>query len=406
MLFSRQAWQRTHYRFAPLINRDSEKLRVTFPSTVQPRSGRNFHTSLPRWVKQADDAVRSNFRTYRDRQSEADFRAVTRDFLSQNHVYESGSHEGRPSINLRSSDPTDKSQIQKRLAFFFETHALDESIIGEPHFLMEISKNVYISSNGRMGSNTCATVEFDRTSAGNSLNSATLKSLALLFEGLYSVTSLRGVLLIGAAGRKKAKAFSSGADIKEMQQLRNVDEATRFIKRISRVCTAIRQLHVPVLCGIDGSVLGAGLEIAASCDIRIATCNSTFGMPEVKLAIPSVVEARLLYDIIGAGRTRHFLLTGETLNAETALDYGLVTKLFDDRMQLLDWSTHLLKEFSTSLNVHSEQKDLMRVWERTDVEQGIAAGISAFANRFDESRGNEVRKHMANQWNNLKSGRT
>lgn len=404
-LFSRQLRQGVSCLHAQIANRGSQGIAAILLSGSRCGVERSLHTSCA-WQDGQIGTRASEPGGYGDRRSEADFRAGIRDFLLHHrNVYESGSHEGRASINLRCSDPTSKSQIQERLTFFFDILTGCEALGGDSPSMMEIAKNVYIQLSSRMGSNVCVTVEFDRTIAGNSLNSATLESLASVFEGLQAISVLRGVLLIGAAGQKPTRAFSCGADIKEMQQLGDAEEASGFIKRISRVCTAIRQLPAPVVCGVDGTTLGAGLEIAASCDIRVATYQSTFGMPEVNLAIPSVVEARLLYDIIGVGRTKHFLLTGETLNAETALNYGLVTRLFDDRAQLLTWCAQLFEGFCSSLNVHTKQKDLMRVWEISNLEQGITAGIDAFANRFEGNLGHEVRSHMQTQWQKLKSGR-
>ena len=71
----------------------------------------------------------------------------------------------------------------------------------------------------------------------------------------------------------------------------------------------------------------SGLEIAAACDIRVAGTGAQFGMPEVRLGIPSVVEAALLPQLIGWGRTRRLLLTGDTIDAATARDWGLVEEL-------------------------------------------------------------------------------
>jgi enoyl-CoA hydratase/carnithine racemase len=89
----------------------------------------------------------------------------------------------------------------------------------------------------------------------------------------------------------------------------------------------VRDCPVPVIARINGWCLGAGLEIAASCDLRIAADNAVFGMPEVRLGIPSVVEAALLPRLVGAGRARWLVMTGETIGAAEALVWGLVEKI-------------------------------------------------------------------------------
>ena len=81
---------------------------------------------------------------------------------------------------------------------------------------------------------------------------------------------------------------------------------------------------MPVIARIDGYALGAGLELAAACDLRVASDRAVFGMPEVRVGIPSVVEAALLPQLIGYGRARRLLLTGVTIDADEALAWGLV----------------------------------------------------------------------------------
>src|SRR5690606_40996864 len=102
--------------------------------------------------------------------------------------------------------------------------------------------------------------------------------------------------------------------------------AERFITLLHHVCTAVRDCAIPVIARIRGYCLGAGLEVAASCDLRVATHDSTFGMPEVHVGIPSVIEAALLPSLIGWGRTRELLYTGTAIDAAEAERIGLVER--------------------------------------------------------------------------------
>src|SRR5438045_9453273 len=91
--------------------------------------------------------------------------------------------------------------------------------------------------------------------------------------------------------------------------------ARGFIARLHAASAALRQLPVPVIARINGYCLGAGLEIAASCDLRVAADHSTFGMPEVRVGIPSVIEAALLPCLIGWGKAAELIYTGESVSA-------------------------------------------------------------------------------------------
>ena len=147
----------------------------------------------------------------------------------------------------------------------------------------------------------------------NILNSAALSELDAALTRIAADDRARAVILAGSG----SKAWIGGADINEMVSL-DSETARAFITRLHRVCLALRELPVPVIARIDGFCLGAGLEIAACCDLRIATTTSRFGMPEVLVGIPSVIEAALLPRLIGAGRARDLVMTGRIIDTDQA----------------------------------------------------------------------------------------
>ncbi|HJO75520.1 MAG TPA: enoyl-CoA hydratase-related protein, partial [Rhodospirillales bacterium] len=107
---------------------------------------------------------------------------------------------------------------------------------------------------------------------------------------------LRAVVLTG----KGEKAFIGGADISEMADL-TPETAETFITGLHGASAALRRLPVPVVARIQGYCLGGGMEVAAACDMRIASESAVFGMPEVALGLPSVIEAALFPRLIGDG---------------------------------------------------------------------------------------------------------
>ena len=167
-----------------------------------------------------------------------------------------------------------------------------------------------------------AVVTIDNPAKLNTLNTPVMAELIAAVDSLGQDQALRAVVLRGAGER----AFIGGADINEMAGL-DAASARDFITLVHRSCDVFRRLPVPVIARIPGYVFGAGLEVAAACDIRVAGTDARFGMPEVRLGVPSVVEAALLPRLIGWGRTRQLLLTGDTIDAATAHDWGLVEEL-------------------------------------------------------------------------------
>lgn len=262
--------------------------------------------------------------------------------------------------------------------------------------LIEIAPDIFLRKPILSEKGLTIVIELRRVSKGNALSSELLENLTSLFHVMSTINAVDAVVLSGAHIHNKTPVFCGGADVNELTSISTPSEAESFIARVSNLCRAIRESPAPVIAAIDGPCIGAGLEVAASCDIRVATSTSTFSMPEVHLAIPSVVEARLLCDIVGWGRTRHFLLTGCTWDAQEAYRYGLITKRFVSRQALFSWVAGFGRQCGQKVGVHKAQKALMREWEHSNVEKGIQAGIPAFAARFTPDLGPEVRLEMEN----------
>lgn len=208
----------------------------------------------------------------------------------------------------------------------------------------------------------------------NSLSSTVMSQFADLFHGLAADLALRAVVLTGAGD----KAFIGGANIDEMAELASPADARAFILKVHACCKAIRDTPIPVIAAINGWCLGAGLEIAAACDLRLAADTAQFGMPEVKLGLPSVVEAALLPSLIGWGRTRRILLTGETFGAAEALAWGLVEEIHPPALLFAAVEDLLDKLLEAEPRAVQIQKALIQAWEDLPVSQGIAAGVDAF----------------------------
>ena len=218
-----------------------------------------------------------------------------------------------------------------------------------------------------------ARIFLNRPQKVNALDSALLDALAASLSALAGDATLRVVVLAG-----RGKAFCGGADVSEMAGL-DARSARDFITRIHRACNAVRRLPVPVVAQLHGAVIGAGLELAAACDLRVAADGTRFAMPEVRLGIPSVVEAALLPRLVGSGRAAWLVLTGEAIDAQRAYEWGLVETLCPaaDLDQTVASTVQLL--LAGERDALRMQKELLQMWEEQPLSQSIAASIERFA---------------------------
>jgi enoyl-CoA hydratase/carnithine racemase len=222
-----------------------------------------------------------------------------------------------------------------------------------------------------------ATVTVDNQRRLNCLASATIVGLTQAFTKLSEDTLLRAIVLTGAGD----KAFIGGADLNELGGC-CADSVRLFITRLHMACLAIRTCPVPVIGRVNGFCLGAGLEVAASCDMRVSSDTAIYGMPEVPMGLPSVIEAALLPGLIGWGKTREILLTGETFGAEPALAMGFVQKVVPAAGldAAVDHWLGLIGQAAPK--AVRNQKALMNRWERVSVEEGVYAGIDAISEAY------------------------
>jgi enoyl-CoA hydratase len=222
-----------------------------------------------------------------------------------------------------------------------------------------------------------ARVTIDRAAKLNALDRTLMGEIIKAMTGLADDPALRLAVVTGAGGR----AFIGGADIDELTAL-DADSARDFITAVHVCCDAFRHLPAPTIARIDGYALGAGLELAASCDFRIASDRSVFGMPEVRIGLPSVVEAALLPALIGPARTRKLLLTGDNIGADEALTWGLVdcvvpAEELDDAVGTLAASILAAGPYAVRL-----QKSLILDWEEMHTAAAVDRGIDGFIEAF------------------------
>ena len=211
----------------------------------------------------------------------------------------------------------------------------------------------------------------------NILGSEAIKAVREGLEALAPDKQIRALILAG----ESQKSMIGGADIKEMARL-DQTSAEKFITGLRDLCEAVRTFPAPVIARLPGWCLGGGLEVAAACDFRVAAKDARFGMPEVRVGIPSVIHAALLPRLIGFARTRWLVMTAENIDAATALSWGLVDVVAPEGG--LDAAIEkvvdaLLKCGPEALRA---QKSLLRQWEELPLTEAINASIGVFGRSF------------------------
>ena len=223
-----------------------------------------------------------------------------------------------------------------------------------------------------------ARVTIDNPGKLNILTRDVLRSFSEEIHSLEKNLNLRAIVLTGTGN----KAFIGGADLETLGSL-DPKSAREFITLIHNACAAVRDCPVPVIARINGWCLGAGLELAACCDLRIAANSAAFGMPEVRLGIPSVVEAAVLPRLIGAGRARWLVMTGESIGAAEALVWGLVERISAPEDLDLEVNKALDSILAGEPAAIRAQKRLCKLWEEAPLYESIEVSIDEFAKSYE-----------------------
>lgn len=228
------------------------------------------------------------------------------------------------------------------------------------------------------GDGLVARVTLDNPRKLNILTREAMTALVRTMREAELKDGVRAVVLTGAGD----KAFVGGADLDALGSL-DPASARVFIGQVHQACAAMRECPVPVVARINGFCIGAGLELAAACDLRIAVDTAVFSMPEVRLGIPSVVEAALLPRLVGAGRARWLVMTGEAIHAPEALAWGLVEKITPAAH--LDTAVNAAVDaiLAGSDDAIRAQKRLCQMWEEAPLEVSIRASVDEFARAYE-----------------------
>ncbi|MET0970654.1 MAG: enoyl-CoA hydratase [Tardiphaga sp.] len=211
----------------------------------------------------------------------------------------------------------------------------------------------------------------------NILNSTVIKLVRDGIDALATDPAIRALVIAG----ESPKSMIGGADIKEMATL---DQASAevFITGLRDLCEAARAFPAPVIARIPGWCLGGGLEFAAACDFRIAAHGSRYAMPEVKVGIPSVIQAALLPRLIGWGRARWLIMTAATIDAATALNWGLVDVVAAEGALDAEVENTIAAILACAPQAMRSQKALLKQWEELPLKESVDLSIGVFGQAY------------------------
>jgi len=180
------------------------------------------------------------------------------------------------------------------------------------------SENIILEKKGPV-----AYITIDREEAMNALNAGILARIGEIFDALEKDDEVISVVITGA-GRK---AFAAGADVREIKEAGR--GRTAFITNGQETLSKIRNSSKVVIAAINGYALGGGCELALMCDLRVASDNARFSLPEAGLGVMAGYGAtQLLPRLIGAGKAKYIMFTGAMLSAAEACEWGLIEKVF------------------------------------------------------------------------------
>jgi enoyl-CoA hydratase len=231
------------------------------------------------------------------------------------------------------------------------------------------------------------TLTIDRPQVRNTLTPALIHQLTQAIRQWSADDAIRLIVLTGRGDR----AFVGGVDVHSFIGM-TPEGGENFITALHHCFRALRHSEKIVIASINGFTLGAGLELAASCDLRIASDQAFFGMPEVKVGLPSVIEAAYLPRLVGLGRAAEIVYTGEMIDAREAQRIGLVNRVVPHerlREATLEMAQTILANAPGAIRL---QKRVVRLWTETSFDDSIQGAIKLFRQSFESPEPHEGAK--------------
>ncbi|UOQ95652.1 enoyl-CoA hydratase/isomerase family protein [Halobacillus shinanisalinarum] len=212
------------------------------------------------------------------------------------------------------------------------------------------------------------------------LNCLTRFELSLIIQQLQKISNsdtVRAVIFTG----KGDKSFSTGMHVNEFDQL-NPQSAYELISELRMACQLIRTIPQVVIMAINGHCIGGALEMSMAADIRIASKNAVFSMPEINLGIPSVLDSVLLQKYVGLSLAKEMLLLGEPVDVERMNQFGFLNLVVEQDQLRETAEVFANKVVEKPFYTVRQQKELFQTWQNTNLDYAIKDSVNKFALTF------------------------
>ena len=221
-------------------------------------------------------------------------------------------------------------------------------------------------------------IKLNRPKSLNALNKKLMSEIEDTIDKISIDDTLKAVMITG-----DEKSFAAGADIDEVKEIKEAATAFNFAKGVGRVYNKIENLEKPVIAVISGFALGGGCELILACDLRIASPDAKFGLPEIKLGIlPGGGGTQRLLRLVGATKAKELLYLGDQINAEEALRIGLINRIYP-KETIFEEGKKLTKKLAKQAPVALKMiKSLINTGMNLDLKGALENELKAFSILF------------------------
>ena len=234
-------------------------------------------------------------------------------------------------------------------------------------------------------------ITFDRPGKLNVLHAEDLPGLRDAIANLDP--EVTGLVFTGAGER----AFSAGMNIEAFTGL-DPASAKAFIGQLAAIMRAIRQAPVVTVAAVSGYCLGGAFELALACDLRVVTTTAAFGLPEIKVGVPSVIDAALLPGFVGLSKAREMVLTGDIYRLDQLPPHSIANVITEPSL-LTEATERLLERTAThTRTVTAAQRRLFSVWLNHPLDAAVERSTDEFAETFAAQ---ETRDQIAHHYRRI-----